>query len=338
MPESQVVAGVALAVLGGVLNGLFALPMKLMPRWRWEHTWLVYSVVAMAVFPWVVALFFTPHLGQLIHEAPLALICGFGFAWGVSAVAFGLALVRLGLGLGLALMLGLQAGLGSLVPMVVLRPHSLGTRSGHFVLAGNAVLIVGICLCACAGHLREKQHRGQMYHQAGRSALLVGLLLAVISAVFGSAMNFSFAFTGGIQQRAVEFGASPAMASMSVWALTVSSGFIANAGYCLWKIGRTGWGHFAIPHSAPYWVGGIAMGVLWFGGLIAYGVGGSRLGPAAAVIGWPVLMGASIITSNLTGWLLGEWRDTGRRCAAYLVTGIVVILTSIVVIAQGGAL
>jgi len=338
MAESQVLAGVALAMLAGVLNGLFALPMKLMPRWRWEHTWLVYSVVGMAVFPWVVAFFFAPHLGQLIGEAPLALICGFGFAWGVSAVAFGLALVRLGLGLGLALMLGLNAGLGSLVPMVVLRPHSLGTRSGTFVLAGNAMLIVGICLCAYAGSLREKQARGQKDQRANRSALLVGLLLALTSAVLGSALNLSFAFTGGIQQRAVELGASPAMASMSVWALTVSSGFIANAGYCLWRIGRTGWGHFAIPHSAPYWFGGITMGLLWFGGLIAYGIGGSKLGPTAAVIGWPVLMGASIITSNLTGWLIGEWRDTGWRCATYLVTGIMVILTSIFVIAQGSAL
>ena len=288
---------VALAVLAGVFSGLFALPLKLVPRWRWAHTWLVYSVVGMAVFPWVVAIFFTPRLGQLICEAPLTLTCGFGFAWGVSAIAFGLALVRLGLGLGLALMLGLNAGLGSLVPMVVLRPHSLGTRSGHFVLAGNAMLIVGICLCAYAGSLRERQDRGQKDHRANRSALLVGLLLAVTSAVLGSALNFSFAFTGRIQKRAVEPGASPVMASMRVWALTVSSGFIANAGYGLWKIGRTGWGHFAMPHSAPYWFGGITMGLLWFGGLIAYGIGGSRLGPAAAVIGWPVLLGASIIVS-----------------------------------------
>jgi len=80
------------------------------------------------------------------------------------------------------------------------------------------------------------------------------------------------------------------------------------------------------------------MGLLWFGGLIAYGIGGSRLGPTAAVIGWPVLLGASIITSNLTGWLLGEWHDTGWRCATSLVTGIIVILTSIFVIAQGSAL
>jgi L-rhamnose-H+ transport protein len=338
MPEPQALAGVVLAMLAGVLNGLFALPMKLMRRWRWEHTWLLYSLVGMLVFPWAAALVCTPQLGKLICQAPLGLICGFGFAWGLGAVAFGLALTKLGLGLGLALMLGLTAGVGSLVPMVVLRPDSLGTRAGHMVLAGNAVLIVGISLCAFAGSLREKQTRTVEDHHSRWSDVAAGLLLAVMSAVLGSALNFSFAFTGALQTRAVELGASPALASLGVWALTVSSGFVANAGYCLWKIGRTGWGYFGMPRLGSYWVGGATMGVLWFGGLVVYGVGGSKLGPAAAVIGWPVLLGASIITSNIAGWLAGEWRGTSLRCGAYLVAGILVILTSIAVIAQGNAL
>jgi len=233
MPESQVLVGVALAMLAGVFNASFALPMKFMRQWRWEHTWLVYSMVGMAAFPWVVASLFTPHLGQLISETPLALVSGFGFAWGLGASAFGLALVKLGLGLGLALMLGLTAGLGSLVPMVILRPSSVGTRAGSFVLAGNVVLIAGMFLCAFAGSLREKRQGSMDSHQAGRSSLLVGLLLAVTSAVLGSTLNLSSAFTGETQRRAVEQGASPAMASMGIWALTVSSGFVANAAYCL---------------------------------------------------------------------------------------------------------
>jgi L-rhamnose-H+ transport protein len=285
-----------------------------------------------------VARYFTPDLYLLISAAPLPLICGFGFAWGLGAVAFGLALVRLGIGLGLALMLGLTAGVGSLVPMLVLRPGSMGTHAGYFVLAGNLVLIAGISLCAYAGSLREKQQGSSAPRPAGRSSFLVGLLLAVTSAVLGSALNLSFAFTGETQRRAVELGASPAMASMGIWALTVSSGFVANAAYCLWRIGRRGWSHFVMPGCILYWLGGIIMGLLWFGGLIAYGIGGSKLGPSAAVIGWPVLLGTSIITSNLLGWLTGEWGGTGWRCRSSLVAGIAVILASIFVIALGNAL
>jgi len=334
MPESHALVGIGLVILAGILNGLFAVPMKFMPQWKWEHTWLVYSLVGMVVFPWGVAFLSTPRLAQVISESPLALICGFGFAWGVGAVAFGLALVRLGIGLGLALMLGLSAGVGALVPMVILQPQSLGTRAGRFVLIGIVILVVGIALCASAGSLREKQQTAQTV-QVGRSNLFVGLLLAVASAILGASLNFSFAFSGAVRARAVELGASPALSSMSVWALTVSSGFLANAAYCLLKIGREGWSLFLIPKSGLYWLGGATMGILWFGALMVYGIGGSRLGNSAATIGWPIILGTSIVTSNLAGWLTGEWRGTGRRCATYLVAGISVILVSVFVISQG---
>lgn len=117
------------------------------------------------------------------------MIYGLGFAWGLGANAFGLALVNLGIGLGLALMLGLTAGLGCLVPMVVLRPYSLTTRARCVALAGNAALSAGISLCAFAGNPREKKQNATATHRSSRSALLVGLLLAVAAAVFGSAVG-----------------------------------------------------------------------------------------------------------------------------------------------------
>jgi len=335
MPEPQVLTGVALTMLAGTLNGLFPLPMKLMKRWKWEHTWFVYSLVGMLVFPWLVAILSTPRLGDLLSEAPIALIAGFGLAWGLGSVAFGLALVRLGVGLGQAFMMGLTAGVGSLVPMLVLRPQALGTRAGHFVLAGNAVLIIGIGLCAYAGHLREKAQGRQESPGASEQSLLLGLLLGSAAVVLGCGLNFSFAFTGTTQARAVELGASPALASMAVWAVTVTAGFVVNAGYCLWRMRNSGRSYFTMPGAGRYWVGGTMMGLLWFGCLVVYGIGGSKLGPMAAVVGWPVLNGAVIIASNVVGWLTGEWKDTGTRCVTYLISGIVVILVSIVLLAQG---
>ena len=43
--ENAVWLGVLLAVLGGVFNGIFALPMRLMTKWKWETTWMVYCLV-----------------------------------------------------------------------------------------------------------------------------------------------------------------------------------------------------------------------------------------------------------------------------------------------------
>ena len=338
MPEPSLVSGIALAALGGVFNGIFALPMKFMRRWKWEHTWLIYSVVAMVAFPWAVALLSTPHLGQLISEAPLGLICGFGFAWGVGAVLFGLGIVRLGIGLGLALIMGTVTGIGSLVPMVVLHPGALGSRAGRFILLGNAITIVGIALCAYAGHLRERYQAGAAEGQSGRRSLPISLLIAIMSGVFSAMLNFSFAFSSTIQKRAVELGAAPAMASMGVWALAVSAGFLANAAYCMWLIGRGGWAAFKLPQTGLYWLGAVVMGLFWFGSIIAYGIGGTKLGSAGPVVGWPVVMGSTVVMSNIVGWLIGEWRGTGWSCRACLGAGITAIVAATIVIAQGSAM
>lgn len=49
--NEHVALGLALVIFGGMLNGSFALPMKRMPVWKWENTWLVYTLIGMVVGP-----------------------------------------------------------------------------------------------------------------------------------------------------------------------------------------------------------------------------------------------------------------------------------------------
>jgi len=337
MPESVQYVGILLAALGGVSNGIFALPMKLMKRWKWEHIWLAYSVVGMVLAPWAVAVLSTPRLGEVIQGAPLVLICGFGFAWGLGSVFFGLGLDRLGMGLGLALMMGIIAGVGSLVPLLILKPGSLATQQGMIVLIGNAVLILGISLCARAGGLRSKQQATAGAGSSSPPSMVSGLIIAILAGLFSSMLNFSFAFSGETQRRAAELGAAGPMVSMSIWALAISSGFLANIAYCLWRMRKSGWSCYREPGTGTYWLGAVVMGILWFGGILLYGVGASYLGSAGPVIGWPILMGGTIVASNIAGWLTGEWKGTGTRTVSFLAAGVTVILVAMVIIAQGNA-
>ncbi len=338
MPESFLFAGILVAALGGVSNGIFALPMKLMKRWNWEHIWLAYSVVGMVLAPWTVALLTTPHLSEVISGAPLLLICSFGFAWGLGSVFFGLGLDKLGLGLGLALMMGIIAGVGSLVPLFVMKPDSLATREGVIVLAGNVILILGISLCARAGDLRNKQQDKSKSASSPRSSMAAGLLIALLAGLFSSMLNFAFAFSRETQNHAHALGASTTMASMCIWALSISAGFVANLAYCLWRIRRSGWSSYRKQGTGIYWLGAVVMGILWFGGILLYGVGASLLGQSGPVIGWPVLMGGTIVASNIAGWLIGEWKGAGQKSVSFLIAGVLVILTAMIVIAQGNAI
>src|SRR5437868_15402293 len=125
--------GIAWVLAGGILNGTYVLPMKRMAAWSWQNTWMAYSLIAMVIFPWVLAVSTVPHLGDVYGSASwrvLMRVSLFGLAWGVGSTLFGLGVSRVGMALGYALIVGIIASFGSLLPLVLLRPERLLTRQG----------------------------------------------------------------------------------------------------------------------------------------------------------------------------------------------------------------
>jgi L-rhamnose-H+ transport protein len=71
------------------------------------------------------------------------------------------------------------------------------------------------------------------------------------------------------------------------------------------------------------------MGFLWFGGQSLYAVGITRMGELGVVIGWPLLMGMIIVTSNAAGILTGEWNDVSNATRRFLAFGMLIILAAL---------
>lgn len=78
------------------------------------------------------------------------------------------------------------------------------------------------------------------------------------------------------------------------------------------------------------------MGLVWFGGIAAYGMGAAALGRLGGMLGWPLFVATNIIVANFWGALTGEWAGASRRSYNYSVAGIAALLIAIFVIAQGG--
>jgi L-rhamnose-H+ transport protein len=333
--------GLGLVLLGGFLQGSFALPMKRMPRWRWENTWLIYAVSAMLVLPWTMALATVPHIGEVLHGtrgATIAEVALFGLGWGVGATLFGQGISRVGMALTFAIVLGITASLGSLLPLVVLHPDQLLTHQGYSLLGGLAIVILGIVVCSVAGHRRERELSSQAAQRSG-AAFWLGLVICILSGIFSAMLNFSFVFGKDLQQAALAAGATSAMASNMIWAIALSAGFLANAGYCAYlsQKNRT-WGVLTqadIP--AGYWLGAVMMGVVWFFGIAFYGMGATNLGALGAVVGWPVFMAMNIIAANVWGAATGEWKGASRLTYGYSWAGIAVLLVAIYVISRASA-
>ena len=333
--------GLLFVLLGGLLQGTFTLPMKRMPRWQWENTWFVYSVAGMLVLPWLLAWTSIPNSSQILHNSAagsLVKVAVFGFGWGVGSVFFGLGIAAVGMGLGFAIILGLTASIGSLLPLVVLDPDRLFTPQGYALMAGMALVIAGIVLCAVAGSRREREKTAAVSQSSG-SRFWLGLLICALSGIFSPMLNFSFVFGKNIQELTLKSGATPAMASNLVWCVALSAGFLANGGYCVYLLQKNRTWSLLTKPGIPrtYWLGTLVMGILWFGGIAAYGIGAADLGALGGVIGWPLFMAMIIITANLLGALTGEWKGAARSTYAYSWSGIGVLLIAIYVISRGSA-
>jgi L-rhamnose-H+ transport protein len=315
--------------------------MKRLSAWRWENIWLVYAVSGLIVFPWAIALATVPHLAEVYRQTSgpvLGKVCLFGFLWGIGAVLFGLGIARVGLALGFAVILGITSSFGSLLPLAILHPDELATRRGLSLIVGTLVMTAGLVLLGMAGKRRERE-RAPVAISAGRSGFGMGLLICILSGLFSSLFNFAFIFGEEVRQRALAAGASSTMAANSIWALSVGSGFIVNAAYCVYLLNKNRtWKAFVQkPAGSGYWAGAALMGVLWFSGIIVYGMGAAALGALGAIIGWPVYMAININTGIAWGFLGGEWRGASRASLSFCVTGIVVLFVAIAVIASGNA-
>src|SRR6266571_3874977 len=331
-----IVMGLAAVVVAGVLQGLFAVPMKYALRWNYEHIWLTYSLVGMVVLPWVLTTVTVPRLAEVYSLTPalvLVRIAGFGLCWGIGSALAGLGMNLLGIGLGMAIILGLSASFGSLIPLLILSPHQLHTLQGRTYLVGTVIMLAGIAVCARAGMLRDAARN--CGESAPHRSFFAGFMVCCLSGLFSSALNFSYAFAGDALDRAHALGASQLWSTGVVTALAVSGGFISNLVYCSYLLRKNGTlAKFTGDGAATGWVCGTLLGLFWFGGQSLYAIGINWMGQLGVVIGWPLLMGMIIVTSNAAGVLTGEWNGVSAATKRFLAFGMLIILTALGVLAM----
>ncbi len=324
-------AGVVLAAVGGAMQGAFALPMKYTRRWRHENIWLVFAVSGFVVLPWILVLSSIPQWLQIYRSSPVqimavAILCGVG--WGIGAALVGIAFRMLGIGLSFAIILGLSSLLGSLIPFIFQSQHRFASKQGVLYVASTVVMLAGIAMVSAAGSKRDRDMAAANTGTRGDRRFLIGLSVAIAAGVLSSLMSDAIAFTQPIVKTALNAGTNPAWATNVVLVLLTSGGVLANFVYCVYSMRRNNSASLYLAESTKsYWGLGILMGAFWYGGLMFYGLGEQRIG---TVRGWPIFIGAMILSSSAVGFLTGEWEGAGRRSKAYLCIGSLVIFAALI--------
>ena len=302
--------GLLLIALGGVMEGLFALPMRFAPRWSWENFWAAGSLMALLLVPWPLAFLTVPHLGSVYASAePMSLVLAvvFGAGWGCGGIFFGRGVAHLGLSLGTSIIMGLIAIGGSVVPLLLTHNAQISMQSGVGLLAGIGLMVIGLTICARAGNLKH----GESGEPGRPMQFGLGLIYCLAAGVLSALVNFALVFGAPIAQRAIASGVDPATANNAVWAIVFTVNYLVNIGYCLFRAVRKGsLRKFRTDSTPRYWALAFVMGMLWAGGIVAYGRGASMEGPLGPVFGFPIMLITSILTGNAAGAMCGEWRNS----------------------------
>src|SRR5579864_152226 len=94
--------GSSLAILSGVMNGSFTLPMRFLGRWEWENVWSLFIISSCLVLPAATLAAIAPQSWTILAHAPqhaIWIAIAAGFAWGFGAIMFGQSVSAIGISL-----------------------------------------------------------------------------------------------------------------------------------------------------------------------------------------------------------------------------------------------
>jgi len=337
--NSEMIAALGYLVVAGAMNSAYTLPLKLKLSWKWENMWLAFTLLGVCVVPSALGTLTIPDFWSLYGQAKpsLVLILALsGITWGISLLLFGLAVDAVGVAVTFAIVMGVSAGFGALLPLLVNGFGGLPLRTGLIISLGVALTALGVALCGAAGRQREKDEA--LKAEAVRPSFFRGFIFAVLSGICGSMLNIGLAAGSALMDAARQHGASARMAITAAWVPVLLAGAVPGFIYCGYLLRKNQSGREYLPlHTLPYWFLALAMGVLWFGSVVLYGWATLRIGDLGAVLGWPLFMVTIVLGSALWGVVTGEWKNASGRARILMGSAVGVLAVAIIVLTSARA-
>ncbi|WP_276484263.1 L-rhamnose/proton symporter RhaT [Paraflavitalea pollutisoli] len=344
----EVIAGVMYHAVGASSAALCYTPQKKALGWSWQTYWLAQAAVCWLLLPVIVAWLTIPQLGEVLREAPTAVMGStflLGMAYGVGGTAFGMAIRYVGFSLTYAISVGISCVLGTLIPPLVRGElGSVFDKTGAgWVMTGIALGALGIAVCGVAGRSKEKDlERNDAVNSSFslRKGLPLCLLAGVLSAVYG----FSLDQGKPIADIAARYGAGSFQGNV-VYIFSNSGAFVTTLLYCLYLHKKQGtFGEYSRVPAGEKATGlplNFAMaaltGLLWYGQFFFYGLGHVRMGNYK-FSSWAIHMIMLVLFSTVAGILLREWSTSSKATKLKLGLALAVLTIAVIVLTYGNYL
>ena len=324
-----------LLIFASFFQGPFGLGMKYMNPMSWESWWVIHVTIAMIIFPMIWAQIAIPNLYEIISNSPTEAIFWamlLGFAWGIGGIMFGVSVPYIGLSLTMGIVMGLAGSAGSLIPLFQIE-NATSQPSFPYIIFGLFISLIGVAITAKAGIDRDK-----LIDNSNKSKNITkGILIAVSCGLLSSLLNVGFANAAPVANTAIEYGVIPRNSSLAAWVVVLWGAFFMNFGYSVFLLFKNNtWSTFGLTKSTNAYKWAIIAGFCWFAALGVYGQSAALLGEIGPVIGWPILLGLSLIISNFWAYRAGEWKNA-KKPFNKLLLGLMVLIASAVVLGLGNS-
>ncbi len=335
------IIGLIIILIGSIGQSSSYVSINKVKNWSWECFWLMQGVFAWLVFPLMGALIALPS-GVSLYDVWSSAGDGawkaiaFGALYGIGGLTFGLSMRFLGIALGQSLALGTCSAFGTLIP-AILKGQDLFTGDGLLLLIGVSIAIAGIAVIGYAGALKSQNMSDEEKKKAVKDfALKKGILIALLAGIMSACFNLGLEAGAPIKMRLLELGASSLMALNPVIMLVTIGGFITNACYCLFQNYKNKTFKDYTSISGSNLVNNLLFcalaGVLWYSQFFGLGIGQSFFEPGSVMMAfsWSILMSLNVLCSNMWGVILKEWKGSGQKTITVLITGLLILIVSIV--------
>lgn len=335
--------GLLIIAIGSLGQSSSYVPIKKVQEWSWESFWLVQGVFAWLVFPLLGSLIAVPEGSNLCHlwaAGGAWKAMAFGALWGIGGLTFGLSMRFLGVALGQSIALGTCAAFGTLFPAITGRTD-LFHGEGLMLLTGVAVTLAGIAVIGYAGSLRGASMSAQEKKAAVKEfALTKGLLVALLAGAMSACFTLGLEAGAPVKQAALAGGVKALYAGLPVIFLVTLGGSVTNAVYCIRENIRNNTLQDYGSVSKKTLLNNILFcalaGGLWYSQFFGLEMGKSFIAdsPVLLAFSWSILMSLNVLFSNLWGVLLNEWKGAGKKTITVLITGLIVLILSVIVVAM----
>ncbi|MFA9390258.1 MAG: L-rhamnose/proton symporter RhaT [Prolixibacteraceae bacterium] len=345
--------GILYHSLGGFASGSFYMPFNKVKKWKWETYWIIGGLFSWLIVPPIAAYLTAPGFFEIIKNTSNG-VFNFtflmGLLWGIGGLTYGLGVRYLGMSLGNSVTLGFCAAFGAIVPPIYynINPTAgkisftdmMSTPGGQLVLVGVLVSIIGITILGRAGMLKEREVDKELSKKSiAEFSLVKGLIIAVISGILSSFMNFGIESGKPMAEAALNAGYNPLFVNNVSYVVIMWGGLTTNL---IWTTilsiknkSYTDYTDKSAPRLKNIIYSGLA-GTTWYLQFFFYGMGESKLGNGAS--SWILHMSTIILTANMWGIVRKEWQGTSKKTQTSFVVGIVIMITAVFLVGIGNSM